>query len=427
MADMASAALILAIALGFTPGPDLAPTELSNLLWERAPALAADRAVLGAARADVERSHLLPNPTLDAAWSTIPIGQTTPPNYADRMSRIPNYSLGVSELIEIGKRGPRQRAAAASLGEAAYNVYADLADHYFEVLTRLGQIASSQIRSNDLAELVKGAEQLTQLQRARVSKGDSPALDAERAALEEAKLRSAYEEEVAQLAQALRDCTTLLGDTCHPFPSLDAAAQFLELRPPQDGLAVTERPDIKAVENRQTAAAAERDLAGNKVIPDPTVRVGYVYDQFVVSGNQRNSLFVGVSIPLPFLDRGQTDKLEADTKQWSAVETRERLQAQAETRALKIGEARDVAVLRRTRMREKTLPMARDIVRDLDLVIQRGGASLQDLLMARRTLNELLVDAAELDRRVFELEVELARVRGWAPPPPAALRQALNS
>ncbi len=421
---MVSPPLIISLTFAFTPGPDFAQDQLAQLLWEHAPALAADRATLGAAHADVERSHLLPNPQLDASWNTIPLGQTNPPGLSRPLDQIPNYALGLSELVEIGKRGPRQRAARASLAEVAYGVYGDLADHYFEVLALFGQVASAQIRLNDISGLVRDAGELTRLQRQRVGKGDSPELDAERAELEEAKLRTTYDEEQAHLAEALRDCTALLGVSCEPFASLDAAAEFLALKPPQQGLAIAERPDIKAVESRRVAAAAARDLAGNKVIPDPTVRVGYTYDQFVISGNQRNSVFVGVSIPLPFLDRGQADKLEADSRQWSAVETRDRLEAQATTRATRLDQARNVAVERRTRMREQTLPKARAIVRDLDLVVQRGGVSLQDLLIARRTLDELLLDAADLDREVFELEVELARVRGWAPPAPSTLSAA---
>ena len=421
---MVPPALVVTIAIAYTPGPSFAEDQLAQLLWEHAPVLAADRATLGAARADVERSHLLPNPQLDASWNTIPLGQTTPPGLARPLDQIPNYAVGLSELVEIGKRGPRQRAARASLSEVAYGVYGDLTDHYFEVLALFGRIASSQIRADDIAGLVQDAGELTRLQRQRVSKGDSPELDAERAELEEAKLRAAYDQEQARLAEALRDCSAMLGVSCEPFGSLEAAAEFLEQKPPQQGLAITERPDIKAVESRRVAAVAARDLAGNKVIPDPTVRVGYTYDQFVISGNQRNSVFVGVSIPLPFLDRGQADKLEADSRQWSAVETRDRLEEQATNRVARLELALRLAIERRTRMREQTLPKARAIVRDLDLVVQRGGVSLQDLLLARRTLDELLLDAADLDREVFELEVELARVRGWAPPAPSALAAA---
>ena len=51
-------------------------------------------------------------------------------------------------------------------------------------------------------------------------------------------------------------------------------------------------------------------------------------------------------------------------------------------------------------------------------LVQRGGAPLPDLLLARRTLGELQLDAADLDLFTFRLSVARSRAAGELPPFP---------
>ena len=74
----------------------------------------------------------------------------------------------------------------------------------------------------------------------------------------------------------------------------------------------SQRADIRALAAYGNAAAAARELADARKIPDPTVRLGYLRDQFVISGNQLNSVNVGVSLPLPVFDHGQGERLSAE-------------------------------------------------------------------------------------------------------------------
>jgi cobalt-zinc-cadmium efflux system outer membrane protein len=67
---------------------------------------------------------------------------------------------------------------------------------------------------------------------------------------------------------------------------------------------------------------------------------------------------------------------------------------------------------------ERTLPLARDVVQRLESAVTRGGAPLPDLLLARRTLGDLQLDAADLDLFTFHLTVAHARAAGELPPMP---------
>jgi cobalt-zinc-cadmium efflux system outer membrane protein len=64
------------------------------------------------------------------------------------------------------------------------------------------------------------------------------------------------------------------------------------------------------------------------------------------------------------------------------------------------------------------VPLARSVVDRLEEVVRRGGAPLQELLLARRTLGELTLAAAALDLSAQQLDVASARVRGEGPPAP---------
>ena len=70
---------------------------------------------------------------------------------------------------------------------------------------------------------------------------------------------------------------------------------------------------------------------------------------------------------------------------------------------------------RRLRTRGTTLPMAQGIVDRIAQAVTAGGAALQDLLQARRTLGELLADAADLELASFETSLALLRAAGTSP------------
>ena len=53
---------------------------LAAELWSHSPDLILSRQALIEAEAGRERSYVLPNPTLAAAWGTVPIGRRNPPS-----------------------------------------------------------------------------------------------------------------------------------------------------------------------------------------------------------------------------------------------------------------------------------------------------------------------------------------------------------
>ncbi|WP_224361275.1 TolC family protein [Hyalangium versicolor] len=404
------------------------PEHLSALLWEHSPDLAVARARVAAAQADVTRAHLLPNPEADLSWNTLPIGPTNPPGLS-RLKDVPNYNVGLSELIELGKRGPRQNAARAALTATALDTLAALRSRTYEVLDRAAEVAATEVRLAELEALAADAAKLSGLQRARQKHGDTAGLDVDRAMLEEEQLQTSLGEERAHLSDALLSCTRAAGLTCESFGGRDTAAAFLSARlsrapAPAD---LDARPDLRSLTAQEQSARASLTLARRRWLPDPTVRAGYVRDQFLISGNQRDSLFVGLSVPLTFFDHGQADAAAASASLESARQSRELLRAQAERDVVSLTAQLQAVQERRARLRDQTLPLAEGVVKRLDAAVRAGGAALQDLLLARRSYGELLLRAADLDLTAFHLTVELDRARAAGPSAPSSLRDAISA
>jgi len=162
-----------------------ADVELVDLLWERSPDLVAARAKLGQAEADVVRSEVLPNPGFDFQWGTLAIGPTNPPGL-DKLKDVPNYTFTLNQPFEIAKRGPRQAASRSARDAALFDAVEVLRQRWFDLLERISEIATAEIRVGALEATVRDAQRLADLQPERQKRGDIAGLDVDRAVLEAA-------------------------------------------------------------------------------------------------------------------------------------------------------------------------------------------------------------------------------------------------
>ena len=410
------------VALAAAPTLKLAelpkPADLASQLWARSPELQLARSRVAQARADAVRANLLPNPALDISANTLPIGQSNPANLDNPLANVPNYQFAISTLIELGKRGPRQESTRQAALAAAYDALEQLRQRYHELEEHIGEIAAAEVRIDALRQLAEDAAHLTTIQRNRMEKGDAAAIDSDRAQLEEDTYLANLSEAEEALITELRLCSTLSGSECQQFGDVALAQQWLS-RPMPDGssASVEDRPDLKSLQAAVASARAAEKLADRSAIPDPTLRVGYVRDQFLISGNQQNSLFVGLSIPLPLFNHGQAESQAAAVTADAADRARAMTLNQAQVELNRIDDQAKSLAARSALLKGRALPLAKDVVQRLDAAVTRGGAGFQDLILARRTLGELLINATELDLATYRLAVSRARATGTLPLP----------
>jgi outer membrane protein, heavy metal efflux system len=385
---------------------------LASRVWESSPDLQASRARIAAARAEFQRATFLPNPALDLSVNTIPVGPLNPTDLKDPLLNVPNVGVALSVLLEIGKRGPRQDATHQALRSTVLDVLEQVRQRLLGVEEAISDVAAAEVRVATLTELAADAAQLTTLQRQRSEKGDTSPLDADRAQLEEESTITALGEARAGLEEALRACSELVGVPCMPFGDRARAAAWLERTFDSVTQDFTQRPDVQSLAAAKASAEASQLLASRRWVPDPTLRVGYVHDRFVVSGNQQNSVYVGLAFPLAIFDHGQADAEAAAVAASSAQRARERLIAISGTQLERVDLEQTTVMGRIKRLREQALPLAQSVVERLQAAVTRGAAPIQELLLARRSRAELLLTANDLDRASFRLRVARARVTG---------------
>jgi cobalt-zinc-cadmium efflux system outer membrane protein len=403
--------------------------RLGELLWEHSPEVIEARQQIGVAGSELTRARLYPNPQLDLGWNTIPIGKTTPPDLQDPIGNVPNYVVGLSELFELAKRGPRQAAAAAELESSRAQAAAVFADRFFDLLRAVGRIATSQVRESVVGEQVEESDRLLELERARADKGEIARMVVDRSEAEHARLLAARDAARTELEAARADCAALLAAACPPFVSGDAARRFLH-----DGATAAlpdawspeieaRRPDLSALAAALRAADEKVTLAKRQAIPDVTLRLGYEYDTFVAAGNQRQSLALGVQMPLPVMEQGQADLEAASAALLRARRARAALVASGQLTLESAGRQRSL-ISDRVRQLRDALAKGAALRKAMQGAAQQGGMSQVDVLLARRHYQELLLEGTELDGDAYDAALKIRQVAALFPRPDVGAEEA---
>jgi len=408
--------------VSLTPTDYLDEAKLMGLLWEQSPEVVEARRSAGIAASEVTRARKYPNPALDFTWGTIPIGPSNPRDLHDPIGNVPNYNVGISELFEIAKRGPRQAATTAELEAAHAQAVATLGTRFFDLMDAIGRIARNQVRAAVINGQVNASRRLLELDRARASKGDIAGVDVLRSEVEHARLVAAREAARTDREAARAACAAITATACPPFESGKTARRFLRQTARQDVPTTwsdefeRRRPDIAALNATLQAAGERATLAQRRVIPDVTVRMGYTYDTFVTAGNQRQSLGLGVQLPLPVLDQGQADLQAAMVTRERASQVRDSLVASGR-QVLSAATRQRELVSARIRQLDAALSTARQL-RDATLgAARQGGASQVDVLLAFRAYQELLLDRTDLDADAYQAALAARQATAAFPQP----------
>lgn len=374
--------------------------------------VAAAQARVDQAAADVGRSALYPNPTLDFTLSNLGVGTTTPPGLGFNQMAI--YTTQVSETIELGKRGPRIEAAQRRLDSQREAFLDDLAAHAAAARAALGRVVHLWNRLMVLEEVLRGAHEVLDLERERLNHGDISGMDFNRLWVDTMSLESEVSQGRAEYEAALADCRALLFAPCSvegvDSALLDQAAQ-MPPTPDLDGI-LQMRPDVRALRLAAESLAQEAILAKRRAIPDPTFGLGYTHDRFTISGDIANSLMVSVSLPLPVFDRGQHDAALARARQ---AELQSTLAATLERAKADVdGLAKRLETLAKTLadLQGSAIPKSAEVLEGTMEAFGRGQVSMTDLLLARRTHTSLLLKAMDLRFELFLVRNDLRRVLG---------------
>jgi cobalt-zinc-cadmium efflux system outer membrane protein len=421
------AVILVALAIGVparadAPAPVGAlladPAQLAAWLRERDPMLESARRKVEAANELGEQTHVLPNPQLQAAAGGFVIGQTnssSTPQVPLSLGQTTNFQVGLGELIELGKRGPRQSAAELRAREAGETAVGALGMRLGEATAALGQLAYVASKRDAVAANLTAAKQLRDLEKNRLDKQDLSALDFGRIELDTEALERQLAHAEADLTGALAVCSAVIYAPCSADgldpKVLDAAAPLPDALPAVDE-AIEHRPVREASRLEAHALGQDATLAHNRRIPDVTLGVAYLLDNLTVAGNQHQQLIFSAAIPLPFFDRGDHDAAAARANA-HAIEAEDRA-AVIEAHGAVVGLLATRAALQSMlqKLESEAVPKSTQIIAQTRLSFDRGQARLADLLLVERAHRDLLLEVLDTRHDLFTVRAQLRQALG---------------
>lgn len=381
-----------------------------HAIRDRSPALQQEHLAVELSRAEARQSRLFDNPVLDASIGTIPVGAPNPADLPQPLQNIPNYSIGVSLHPDLARRGPRIERADRSVQAAEAQRRYALRSRALLLLRTLGDLATATLRLVADQRLTVQARASLVLARDRVRTGFGPPLDADRAEIEVLRLEQQIAADQGEILAAQAACAEQVGAPCEPFVSDQEARRFLAAwlaRAEQTPAALERRPDLVMLAEQHAAALAEERHAHAQRVPDPTVRVSYIYDTFVASGNQRHSLGVSLSLPVPLADHGQASAQAARARAFRLAEQHRLTLLASQARTVSLRRALATQRQRLVTLQEQVVPRGQAILRDVRRAFEARAVPLTDLNQAQRALDELLLQEATTLGDLFRLSVDL--------------------
>ena len=393
------------------------PTRLANWIRERDPLVESAANKTRAAGAQARQSRAFPNPQLNVGIAGIAIGRG---NLAGGMSgpsgiaQSTNLSIGISEVIELGKRQPRGSAADLRTNAAAESAIGMFGTRITNATTALGRLAYVAARRDTVSANLAAARTLRDGEKVRLDHQDLSPTDFARIDLDTEQLEIQLARAEAELAGAIASCSAILYAPCSP-KGLDPAALDAGAPLPQTvldpGPAIEQRPIRRISKLQSRALGWDATLASRRAIPDITIGVGYTFDNYEYSGSIPQTLSFSIGIPLPLLDRGTHDAAAARSLA-RALDAEDRAEVR-EARGLVESLLEQRAMLQTTLGKlEGSVAKSALISMQTQRAFDLGQARLADLLLVERAHRDLLLEILDTRFDLFNAREQLRQALG---------------
>lgn len=384
--------------------------QVLQLLDERSPRTAAERATIDVVAADRITANTLPNPSLSYGGLRLVSGVST--------GAVTQHQFVVDQpLLLFGQRQTRRDAADLNVSAEQARVAASLAERRLDVRQAFATLLARQEQVRILQDSRTELQRIEQVVRGRAEEGDRSRYDVLRIETEGRMLDIEVMNATTDVDDAAGRLAALLGFAGwrpRADGSLDAGNIPTELDALWD-IAQRRRPALVAIQRKQIAAQGGVLLAQRQRLPVPSLSGGALLTR---EGNG-TSAFFGVSLPLPIFDRNR-----------GAIEHAS-AEVEAQTRAMRAQLAEARAEIERTRAtfvgrRETLSTVDRDIVqrvpglrRMAEDAYREGRGDILELLDASRSLKNIhLLRVKQLEMTKLAEEDVIAAAGLDAPPVP---------
>ncbi len=219
-------------------------------------------------------------------------------------------SVGVSEVIDVwAKRSARIKAADLGIQQRRLRVEDALREIAYAVRSAFSDVVREQ-QEYELSITIKSRyDDTVKLSRSRVRLGEASEFEGLKIELEGIKYGNLVIDAQMQLDVTRQSLAQLMGlPTAKDLPGTAMAAPIPRTPPSVEPLvarALQDRPDLKAARRGKVFAEAMLASAEREAYPDIALGVTFTHSGFTISGDNANSVLLGVSLPLPLFDRNQ--------------------------------------------------------------------------------------------------------------------------
>jgi len=318
--------------------------------------------------------------------------------------------VGIGQVVEVrGQRGLRTRLAEIDTTRAEWEVRDTEREVTAATMRAFSDLLLAQERLALTREVVNLATQLKNTAHDLVQAGAVPELDALRADVERRRIANRLTLEEVSVSTAGRSLALLIG----AGPDAPFRVTGLLLFEPVKGTmeelresARANRPDLKAAENFvESTAAALRLVRAERFLPSVTLSATYArgaeFDAYYDRG------MVGLSIPLPLINRREGDVTAAEATVRKAEAQRARTLAGVEKEVTTVFEQYEAARRVVGEFAERIVPAQEENVRLIYDGYRLGEFRLTDALLAERdffeTRSAYLDAIAAYNRSVAEI------------------------
>ena len=377
--------------VGNDPIQRVSATDLVRRALASNTELAAARLQIERARARRRQSELRPNPALDFEQAS---GVDSPGERAT--------SIGLSLPIELGSK--RQRRIDLAQAELTATE-AEVADRERrlanEVRASYAEVLAAERELSITVELNNVDVQTAQVVKNRVDEGDAAPLELNLLRVEIERLRSRRALVEGRLAAALLKLKQFAGIS--PTDALVLSEELLVPKLPEPPAtielaieqALNSRPDLKLARLTEEIARAGYGLARAQALPDVTAFTRYAivqstFDQTPIGRlTDRDHLFIyGISINLPFFNRNQGAKAEAEIAITQAQRRREFIDAVVRSEVRSAWQRYDAASIAVQTFEQSVIPRSNENISAIRGAYQVGAFRVTELLTEQRRLIE---------------------------------------
>lgn len=342
-----------------------------------------------------------PNPVLEAQVEDLRRGNRT-------------TTLLLSQPVELGgKRAARVAAAERARDQAASALLARRSELRASTITLFFDVLAAQERLRLMQDSLGLAQAATRAAANRVAAGKVPPLEETRSRVAEAGIRVELQQAEGALRSARRQLAALWGN---PEPRFTQAQGAVDRLPPLAPAQDVERRLAAAPVLRQARLEVERRQALSQLeqarrVPDVTVSLGakrVPADEGMGSGNGRNQVVVGVSVPLPIFDTNRGNVAEALSREEKARDDLAAAELQLGADVAQATERLRSARAAAETLQRDALPGAEAAYKAAAKGFEFGKFSFLEALDAQRThfqvRNQYLMAVADAHRAASELD-----------------------